>query len=281
MDTILVPIDGSAFADSAARVAAAIASRTGASVHLLSVASADDQPELRDHLDGLAAQLPAPTVATVSGGDPATVILELADRSPTTIICLADRGRSALGDLLAGSVSEQVLARSQRPVLVVGPNCRHEVFTAEPSGPIVLCIDDRPDCEAILEPAARLATAAGLDVVLVEVVPPEERVEIDDVPHVDAPTAQGQRRLREVAASLAAHGIERPGTKVLYGADIAEAVAHHATEHAASLIAVATHGRAGVHRLLHGSTTHHLIPRAPCPILAVRCWPPDATPTGR
>ncbi|WP_135827503.1 universal stress protein [Halorussus halobius] len=56
-----------------------------------------------------------------SSGDAAQAILDVADDRDVDLLCLAPRGRSPAGKALFGSVTQQVLLESERPVLVVGP----------------------------------------------------------------------------------------------------------------------------------------------------------------
>ncbi|MBI2963228.1 MAG: universal stress protein [Deltaproteobacteria bacterium] len=57
-------------------------------------------------------------------GSPAAVIVDaIADRRPDLVV-IATHGRTGAGRLLLGSVAEQVIRRSSRPVLVVPPDGR-------------------------------------------------------------------------------------------------------------------------------------------------------------
>jgi len=54
---------------------------------------------------------------------------------------------------------------------------------------------------------------------------------------------------------------------------VPETVCEVAAETGASIIAMATHGRTGVGRMVLGSVTEKVLARAPCPVLVVR--PPN------
>jgi nucleotide-binding universal stress UspA family protein len=47
-------------------------------------------------------------------------------------------------------------------------------------------------------------------------------------------------------------------------------IVRYAKEHAIDLIAMGTHGRGGVERLLLGSVAEHVVRHAPCPVLTAR-----------
>ena len=59
-------------------------------------------------------------------------------------------------------------------------------------------------------------------------------------------------------------------TEVLVASDIGNAIVDKAREMDASLIAVGTHGRKGVERMLLGSVAERVLRNAPCPVVAVR-----------
>ena len=56
---------------------------------------------------------------SVRRGDPATVIVALAEELEASLILMTTRGRSGLGKLVLGSVADAVLANSHKPVLLL------------------------------------------------------------------------------------------------------------------------------------------------------------------
>ncbi|MGE5597260.1 MAG: universal stress protein [Hyphomicrobiales bacterium] len=62
-----------------------------------------------------------PSVAVVWSRHPAARIVEAADEHDVDVIVMATHGRGGLAHVIAGSVTEEVIRRSGRPVLVVGP----------------------------------------------------------------------------------------------------------------------------------------------------------------
>ncbi|MGZ5443565.1 MAG: universal stress protein [Thermoanaerobaculia bacterium] len=59
------------------------------------------------------------TVQLLTGDDPAHLIAAAAERFGADLICVGSRGRSGIARTLLGSVSQSILLRSRRPVLVV------------------------------------------------------------------------------------------------------------------------------------------------------------------
>lgn len=58
-------------------------------------------------------------VEVVENRDPSTAICQAAERFGADLICLGSHGRSGLSKAILGSVAQDVMAHSQRPVLVV------------------------------------------------------------------------------------------------------------------------------------------------------------------
>ena len=56
---------------------------------------------------------------SVRQGNPATVIVVLAEELKANLILMTTRGRSGLGKLVLGSVADAVLANSAKPVLLL------------------------------------------------------------------------------------------------------------------------------------------------------------------
>ena len=60
-----------------------------------------------------------PMRCEVIEGQPATEIVELAQRLPADVVVIGTHGRTGIGHLLLGSVAERVLRRAPCPVLIV------------------------------------------------------------------------------------------------------------------------------------------------------------------
>ena len=113
---------------------------------------------------------------------------------------------------------------------------------------------------AIVPAAAGLAEAHGARLHLVTVVTPPRMGELPLNAVLDNLFHQ-QEELRE-------KGIEAEAT-VLYG-DPAEEILAYAANREVDLIALATHGRTGMKRLLYGSVAEAILKRGKTPILVVR-----------
>jgi nucleotide-binding universal stress UspA family protein len=97
-------------------------------VHVAGEASLPPEQEeaLKVRLAGLvprAAQGGGYTVRfeVLRGKDPAAAIVQAAERFHVDALCLGTHGRSGVARAVLGSVAQEVMARSDRPVLVVRP----------------------------------------------------------------------------------------------------------------------------------------------------------------
>jgi len=125
--TVLAAVDGSQESDDALDDAARVLAPDGAQFILLTVLNPDlseNDPEVRREAQQLltsrAARLPAdcrPAILEVVAGEPSRVILDRAAADSVDLVVMGRRGRG-LSELLLGSVADQVVRRSPRPVLL-------------------------------------------------------------------------------------------------------------------------------------------------------------------
>jgi len=144
LNTIFVPLDGSALAEKALPHVIALGKTMNLEVHLMRVYTlppdayvvadgviAQGPAVFRDsikneattYLDGKIDQLRAAglerLVATAIEGDAASEIIDIARKTPNNLIAMSTHGRSGVGRWLLGSVAEKVIQHSQDPVLVI------------------------------------------------------------------------------------------------------------------------------------------------------------------
>ena len=158
--TIIVPLDGSPFAEQALDQAYAVAAATGASLLLVAVAPEPDEflaaevgdiPVWRledrlaetERLDAYLQQQAARLINAgltveiqVRAGSPAQAILDTAEEAAADLIVMATHGRSGLQRLWLGSVALKVVQSARTPVLLVRAQEARKPRAAE-SGPRV------------------------------------------------------------------------------------------------------------------------------------------------
>ena len=136
-DTILIPLDGSRFAEAALpKAMELVGNNPDATLILLRAAEArtfpGDDPidaqvlavqEAEDYLETVAARLRKDGVSRVNTsvwyGAAAPAILEAARMANPDLIMMSTHGRSGIGRLIAGSVAESVLRGTRAPIFLV------------------------------------------------------------------------------------------------------------------------------------------------------------------
>jgi nucleotide-binding universal stress UspA family protein len=152
MRRILVAVDGTPVAREAARVGLELAERLGARVSLLHVLP----PSLEEHAEEFEAFEQAceqyardllqemrlvtgragpPTETRVARGEPSPAILRTADEVEADLVVLGTRDRSRVARTLLGSVADEVVRRSTRPVLVVPESAQRARAEQEQAAP--------------------------------------------------------------------------------------------------------------------------------------------------
>jgi len=133
---ILVPLDGSMLAEGALSNAVDLAERNGATISLLRAAEAFTRPgadaveaqvtavrEAEEYLAAVVRRLTNRGIGRVEThvwyGPVAAAIVEAAAAQKADLIVMSTHGRSGLGRLVLGSVTESVLRGTTVPILVV------------------------------------------------------------------------------------------------------------------------------------------------------------------
>lgn len=279
LETILVPLDGSAHAEAALALAALIPSRR---LRLLTVrpdlvqldeicASAE---EGEAYLERIAAPLreQGRSVETrVIFGDARRQIAALA--ALADLVIMGSRGCGATKTLVVGSVAEWVARHAPAPTLIVRGGA--DGAATLPLTRIVVPMDGAPLAEQALPMACRMAAELGLPIHLVRVV------DFDFVrASVEAGIAAAQASAAQHAAvstaateylDAQAQRLRNDGCLVTQHVRTGSPVAELLDEIVAGdLVVLATRERGGVARWAWGSVADELVRRAAGPVLLVR-----------
>ncbi len=284
MKRILVPLDGSPLAESILPAAEEWAKEEGAEVVLLRAVLAHHVPGRDDtegqvrvveegeaYLKEMAERLERrglPRVRWVVWyNEPATAITEAVVRYEADLIAMATHGRSGLSRLLLGSVAEAVVRSARVPVLLIRGQSAWKPWT---TGKILVPLDGSQTSEAILPVVERLAGPRDLTISLLEIIEPipsvvraEPPIGLEDM--LTFRQGDAERYLAKVAAPLNDKGL-RVERSVQHGR-AAEVIAAFGRPERVDLIAMATHGRTGLGRLLLGSVAEGVLRGAAVPVL--------------
>jgi nucleotide-binding universal stress UspA family protein len=258
---IVVPLDGSALARHALPTARSIALTLGASVVLLTTHWTDGVGDAQHHLDDQAAKLGQELGATpmetllVHDRDAPGAILAQAEEDGT-VVCMATHGRSGFGEAVLGSVAEGVVRRSRQPLILVGPNVDPEFPV--PPGDVLVPVDGSSTSEAALPIARQWATSLRRGLRVMEVLPAGKGI-------VERSREEESTYVRRLADALD----DQPTIhwEVLHALDPGDAIVTAARRERAALIAISTHGRSGVGRLVLGSVAMRVVHQSPCAVL--------------
>jgi nucleotide-binding universal stress UspA family protein len=280
--TILVPLDGSRFAEGAIPTAEALAARFGATVHTVTVAVSDfEQRRMRiEAARSLGTGPDDPRIHIEVDTDFAGAVHRRASDLDSCLVCLSTHGRGRIAGTLIGSTARDIVERGRHPVVVAGPLVVHpdpEKAVIAPLGVdrLVVCVDGTPDSERGLSIAAAWAHALGMRLTIVTVAepsPPPVRIGAPWRRH-HGPNEDADAYLRHLGGRWVR---EAPGleTSVVYDPiSPADGMRDFLAAHPAGLVAVTSHLRSGVPHLVLGSGAAGIIRSSTAPTLVVPVLP--------
>jgi nucleotide-binding universal stress UspA family protein len=307
--TILVPLDGSPLSESALPLAARLARRDGAAVHLVRVheamfaeqipTGAEWKAWMRDeerqylgsaadrlHREGIArvtiAIVQAAADKPVDGSPVADAICRSARQVDAAFIVMATHGRTGFSRLWFGSIADAVVRQTPVPVLLVRGSVRGsgQDTDAAPFRRVLIPLDGSPVAERVVKPALAIARGDGAKVIAARVVTP---VPIPSPEYAYAggggdSAAEFTDRLVQSSQEYLDDFILRTRadypeldmeTKACVDIQPASALLRLAAENEVDLIAMTTHGR-GASRLILGSVADKLLRGTSTTLLVTR-----------
>ncbi|MDA0264815.1 MAG: universal stress protein [Chloroflexi bacterium] len=293
---ILVPLDGSRLSEQVLPWTRALGRAFGSRIELLRIVPGHLQgrqepggglnlhTQALEYLNRMKASLGNLDVSVsclVEEHGPAACISREARKEPDTLVAISTHGRMGIGRWVMGSVMDQVLRTSGKPMLVVRPGPGHgprhgtegnnapEAEVAIKS--IIMPLDGSSVSENQISPHV-VALAKNLDLEVVLLMVPYEHEQ-----------AASQNYLEKVNERLSSQGVSSVRELVRKGRP-GDAIVAVAQETEASMVAITTHGRSGVRRLIRrdgealmwGSIADRVVRHCERPVLMVR--PPDPEP---
>jgi nucleotide-binding universal stress UspA family protein len=222
----------------------------------------------------LARYFPKWTIETESHADsPAWGLLQIAKEWDADLLVVGSHGRSPLGRLVLGSVSQKVATEAHCSVRIA----RERPEPERPQLRIVLGFDGSPDAEAALQTVAGRRWPAGTEVVVVAVMEPRS---VSDLAAEQSPLRAWvqpgdtdarqafERVLQSATTRLASsHTLVTP---VLLEGDAKRVLLEEAKSRAADCIFVGARGLNFLERFLLGSVSAAVAARAHCTVEIVR-----------
>jgi nucleotide-binding universal stress UspA family protein len=296
---IVVPVDGSEVAEQAIPLALEIARRAQSNIRLVLVHQelspvlimepgvvytntrlAMERSEA-EYLAGLTTRLREQLGEAVSSDMlKGPIVSTLAAYTRTVradLVVMTTHGRGGARRAWLGSITDELIRTLDVPVLAV----RALEDGAQPINlnipEILVPLDGSPLAELVLGPVVELARLWNARVSLVQIVEPVFLATEPGLPSAssfDEQLTSMQRDaardyIRDIAEELREQGVDTTGV-ALFGGPTAETILELVQPERVGLIALATHGRGGLRRLLLGSVADKLVRAAQVPVLVVR-----------
>jgi nucleotide-binding universal stress UspA family protein len=211
------------------------------------------------------------TSIVIKTGSPAQEIVRAAEE--VDLLVMGTHGRSGFERLFLGSVTEKVIRTTHRPVLTVPPPVEQPTSVVYKT---ILCpIEFSSASLRALEYALSLAEETDVRLILLHVIEgAAEQPSLAEIGHVNV--REYYRHLEDEARARLKAAVPddarvwcRPDERVTTGKAYREILTIAAAEHV-ELIVMGVHGMGPLHLRLFGSTTHHIIREATCPVLTLR-----------
>ena len=299
---ILVPLDGSELAECALSYVRTLATRLRCRPLLFTACTPGDPLEglYRAYLEKKTDELRSQGIGAgseLARGDPASQILDFAERGDIRLIAISSHGCSGVSRWPLGSIANKVLIKSHIPVLLIRTSGPRTAFEAEdvhrivgqevaslPNEPfrILVPLDGSPVAQAIIPHVEALAYGMACEIALLRVV------ELVDIPRVGklgrsfgvteyeqqwhdlAMRAESEAKsyLGEMESALANKGMN-VRSACLVGKPV-DTILRFADDYSADLVALATHGFSGISRWAFGSVASKVVEGSSRPVLLVR-----------
>ena len=267
--TIIVPLDGSDFADRAIPVADMLARRTAGTIVLVALKGNGMPLDLDGFLDDHAQRFKVQAKHNVfTTGTADEAIATVAALHPGPLVVMSSHGPTAIGELVVGSVTSEVLHQVSAPILLLGPHAHPDAQAGAPVpdyASILLCVDGSKASEAAIAQAKLWGTKLAAKATVIQVLDPAKARR--DTNSIEAVNEAGY--IQRVAHDLHDVGIDST-FDVLHDPHADRAIVQQARELPNPIIIMATHGRTGVARIALGSTAMAVVRHAHCPVLVIR-----------
>lgn len=293
---LLVPLDGSKRAEYALKVAMEIASRCGAKVQMVHVLDVHQEssyePDMgqtgvhcaetarryfRAARERAAHEFGSRAEGVLLHGRAADGIIEQAEAIGADLLVMTSRGTGPLAKFWFGSVTDELLNRLSRPILVIrSAGEKHDGPEPGFFQRVLVPLDGTAVSERILEPVLKLGRVMGASLQLLGVVRPGAVAGTDPMyaPPREVPDPQGidemRRYLEGVRECLSAGYEGQIDVMTRTGTDVAHEIIDVGNPRRFDLIALTTHAPAGWLRLITSSIADQVIRGSILPVMVIR-----------
>ena len=287
---ILVPLDGSEFSEAVLQTGIDLARRWGARLEVVTVHEAVpaldhdlwesaslewSERYIEEVADRVKEEVGFTVPGTTLNGSPAQAIQHHVEARGVDLVVMATHGRGAMSRFWLGSTADGLVRHSTVPILLLRPDedAPDQVADFEPKR-VLVPLDGSQESEAILSHAVDLAADEDTEFDLLRVYPYPRDLASSYLPHTvqlntnvfEEGRKAAEEYVTEEARKLVDRGLSAKGHLVTEGSP-ASGILHFAERSDADLIAMSTHGRGGVSRLVLGSVTDKVVRGARIPTL--------------
>jgi nucleotide-binding universal stress UspA family protein len=292
-DRLLVPVDGSDAARRAAIRGVELARVAGAEVDVLHVverrairitrtdaerAQLHERGEsILEEIEALATERGLPATTRLLDGRPAVRIDEYAAETGADLVVMGRQGRTRLGRRLLGSVTEQVLHRSDVPVLVVPAGDRTPEDGAGYDR-VLLPTDGSENARRAVDHGVAIARLYGSTVHVLNVVDLQAAGGPFDAGGLDREFIERlesygrevvDRTMREMGGTDPAVDAEATVLQRAEFGGVAAGIREYVTDEGIDLVVMGSHGRSNLERQLLGSVASTVLRTVDVPVLVV------------
>ena len=302
--SIIVPLDGSRFGESALPYAFSIARRANLPVHLVHVQeyyepsnlptlamagaaptreySRDGQDYLPCLRDRTLFDRDVEIETALIEGDVADALDQYAHDVDASLIVMSTEGHGELRRFVLGSITDQMIRKSVIPLLLVHPDNEHVGKEVEGHlNHLLLPLESGHDVEQIVKPALELSALFDGDCTILHVV--DDLDANDYAPRIGLAASDGERS--EAYGAAASAILRRPGgrhceqgnkiaVRIVESPYPAESVLAEAQSGQTDWIAISAQRRPHLSQLMFGSTADKIIQGAKVPVFV--CFPQSA-----
>jgi len=293
---IMAPTEGSDAERGAISVAAKLAQRFDADLHLVRVlvppiiteavpqipplkltrqALAYDRLRRPHKLEALATEVRAGgcirVITALQEGNLTQTLRDYAAEINADLIVMSSHSRGGLKRIDLGSVTDFLIRNTHIPVLVVKPDVSFiDEASDNTARRIVVPLDGSPMAEQILREVVALASLLNATVTVLHVLTPQtysqKRIVQPGLPWWDADIAGADAYLSGPADYMTKNGIAAT-KEVILNENVPGAILDYATRVRANLIAIATNGIGGIRRFVFGTVADEVTRKSPVSLL--------------
>ena len=199
------------------------------------------------------------TCDVLDGDDVPNALLEQAERVNATALVMATRAPQAIDRAIHGSVADRVVRTGSRPVILVPPRTDYMATRDVHLRRGLVPVDGSTTALSVVDHLLALRNAHELDLLLLQVVPPEPNHER---------AQESEQKLTALVERFQARGV-KADVRVVEAGNPAVVIVQAIRQDLVDFIAMTTRGAGGIVRTVLGSVATAVVRSSEVPVLLV------------